>query len=268
MTLACEQLDDAPRPETVSTGPHGRNVPARLSATSIERTQHTTETVAADSVGRLIFVAAGMMLVTIDGEMWPLLPQRALWVPRHTEWQMHCRSDVAAHVLGVDSTDKLPADTAVIDVPPLFRELILEAVRLSAEGGSAAEWAWIEPPILSRIVTRQGRRSKMRAPTDPRLMRICNEIITNPSNGRTIDDWATEVGMSRRTLTRHFRDETGLSFSMWRQQARLQEAIARLEMGQPITSIAFDIGYESPASFSNVFRQTFGTSPSRFLGST
>ena len=45
-------------------------------------------------------------------------------------------------------------------------------------------------------------------------------------------DWADSSGLSRRTLTRLFRRETGQSFSAWRQRVRLLEALARLGAGR------------------------------------
>src|SRR3546814_1057287 len=73
--------------------------------------------------------------------------------------------------------------------------------------------------------------------------------------------------MSRRALTRNFRLQTGLSLAVWRQQARLEEATARLKMGESVTRVAYEVGYESVASFSMIFRQNFGISPARFTRS-
>src|SRR3546814_2649934 len=78
-----------------------------------------------------------------------------------------------------------------------------------------------------------------------------------------LDQWARTVGMSRRALTRNFRLQTGLSLAVWRQQARLEAASARLRMGEPVTRVAYEVGYESVATFSMIFRQNFGTTPDR-----
>src|SRR3546814_4337952 len=95
----------------------------------------------------------------------------------------------------------------------------------------------------------------MAAPRDTRLRNICEAILADPSDGRTIDQWARTVGMSRRALTRNFRLQTGLSLAVWRQQARLEAASARLRMGEPVTRVAYEVGYESVATFSLLFRQ-------------
>ena len=61
------------------------------------------------------------------------------------------------------------------------------------------------------------------------------------------------------------RAETGMTLGRWRQQLRLVEALRRLAAGQAVTSVALDVGYESPSAFVSVFRRTFGTTPGRYF---
>jgi AraC-like DNA-binding protein len=68
--------------------------------------------------------------------------------------------------------------------------------------------------------------------------------------------------MSSRTLGRKLKTETGLSFAAWRQQIRLTEAVVRRVRGESITSIASSLGYENIGSFSRMFKQAMGASPS------
>ena len=70
--------------------------------------------------------------------------------------------------------------------------------------------------------------------------------------------------LNRRSFTRLFRRETGMSFAEWRQQACLAMALQRLVAGVSVTEIAFDLGYDTPASFSTMFRRVLGVPPSRY----
>ena len=102
-------------------------------------------------------------------------------------------------------------------------------------------------------------------PGDSRLRRLAQELMKNPSDSRPLAAWARHVGASRRTLARRFRAETGLSFALWRQQARLLAALNRLAAGTPVTQVAFDTGYHSPSAFISMFRRTLGTTPHRYF---
>jgi len=102
-------------------------------------------------------------------------------------------------------------------------------------------------------------------PKDNRLKKITDALGENPSRQETLEEWASQVGASSRTLARLFQDETGLTFGAWRQQARLLKALERLASGEQVTAIALDLGYESPSAFSAMFKRALGTSPRRYF---
>ena len=74
-----------------------------------------------------------------------------------------------------------------------------------------------------------------------------------------------ECGASKRTMQRLFADESGMSFSRWRQQARLIHALQSLAAGQSVTNAALDAGYSTTSAFISMFRKQLGTTPSRYL---
>ncbi len=78
-------------------------------------------------------------------------------------------------------------------------------------------------------------------------------------------DWADEAGASERTLARLFQKQAGMTFGAWRQRRRLQAAIERLAAGDPVATVALDLGYDSPSAFITMFRKTLGDTPDRYL---
>jgi len=101
-------------------------------------------------------------------------------------------------------------------------------------------------------------------PTTPMIARKCHAFLESPAPHDTIEQWSDQLGMGRRAFTRAFRRETGMSFGEWRQQACLLVALPRLAAGQPVTSVALDLGYESPAAFSTMFKRLLGMAPSQY----
>ena len=55
-------------------------------------------------------------------------------------------------------------------------------------------------------------------PKEPRLLKIAEALSERPDDGRRLEEWAAWAAIAPRTLTRRFTQETGFSFSEWRQR--------------------------------------------------
>ena len=214
---------------------------------------------------QLLYAASGVMSVITDEASFVIPPQRAIWMPAGAYHEVTCRSAVSVRTLYVDAGKELPGDCRVIEVSSLLRALILEAMTLPREYDAAGRDGRIVQLIIDSIAAPSSASLCAPMPRDSRLLRICQALIEDPTRADSIDDWAAEAFMSRRTFTRSFRDETGMSLAEWRQHVRLLEALARLACGQPVTTIAFDVGYESPSAFTAAFQRAFGVPPSKYL---
>jgi AraC-like DNA-binding protein len=150
-------------------------------------------------------------------------------------------------------------------VAALVRALILEVMRFERDYDEFGREGRIVALLLDELCCGPGPSGEVVAmPDDPRLRRVCRAILGDPARDDDLDRWAALAGMGRRTLTRHFRRETGMGLAEWRQQVRLAEAVARLEMGQSVTSVALDVGYDSLSAFATAFQKRFGRSPGRY----
>ncbi|WLQ17078.1 AraC family transcriptional regulator [Hahella aquimaris] len=102
-------------------------------------------------------------------------------------------------------------------------------------------------------------------PRDKRLLRLSHRLLPAPENNDSLLTLASDIGMSERTLTRKFREETGLSLGQWRQLARLAWALELLAQGVPVTQTALELRYDSVSAFITLFRRYFGKTPGRYL---
>lgn len=214
--------------------------------------------------GQLIYARSGIMTVRTPQGAWVVPPQRAVWVPARTEHEVACGSAVSMRTLliAADAAAGLPKTCVVVQVPPLLRALILDAV----EGApSDARRSHIDALILDGI--RDGREAPLHLPqpVDPRLRRITGAITADPADQRTLADWSRDLGASPRTLTRRFAAETGMTFQVWQRQARLHAALVRLAGGEAVTTVALDLGYSSPSAFIHAFRRALGATPRHYF---
>jgi AraC-like DNA-binding protein len=210
------------------------------------------------------------MTVTTDQASFVVPPQRAVWLPAGVEHEARCRGAVSCRTLYFETTaiPGLPAACQVIEVTDLLRELIVEATRLPIEYDETGRDGRIMALIIDEISASEAVALHVPMPRSARLTKICRAILADPAQDEALDDWAEAAAMGRRTFTRAFRRETGMSFATWRQNVRLIEAMSLLAIGHSVTRVAFDVGYSSPSAFTATFRRTFGVAPSHYLADT
>jgi AraC-like DNA-binding protein len=178
---------------------------------------------------------------------------------------MSGRVEMRTLYLRRDAAGKLPRLCCVMNVSPLLRELILAATEMPL----AYDERGRDGRVMRLVMDELGRASDLPLhlprPADRRLTRICDAILQAPADTRSLDEWAAAVGASTRTLARRFRQETGMSFAAWRQQARLLESLRRLAAGEAVTKVALDCGYATPSAFGAMFRRALGVTPSAYF---
>jgi AraC-like DNA-binding protein len=161
----------------------------------------------------------------------------------------------------------MPDRCRVVAISSLMRSLMAEAValpiRYDREGRSGT--------IMKLIGYEVGRLRELPLslplPTDKALARRCLKFSASPKANAKIDDWASSLHLTRRTFTRLFRRETGLSFVEWRQQACILAALLKLIAGASVTQTAADLGYDNPAAFSTLFKRTLSVAPREYIQS-
>lgn len=216
---------------------------------------------------QLLYASTGVMSVIAEEEGFVVPPLRAVWLPGGTQHEVHYRGRVSLRTLYVEpqASVNLPTRCRVIEVSDFLRSLILEASNLPIEYDLGGRGGRIMALLLEEISAMPAAPLHAPMPTDERLARICRAIFKNPAQDDKLEDWARIAGMSRCTVARLFRRETGMSFAAWRQHVRLLEALSRLAIGHSVTTVAMDVGYHSPSAFTAMFHRTFGTTPSRYF---
>ncbi len=216
---------------------------------------------------QLVYGASGVMLVGTGQGRWVVPPDRAVWIPGGMVHDLRMMTAVSTVTIWVDraASVPLPADCRVVGLSPLMRSLLIEAIDMPPEYDRHSRDGLVMSLILHELNRLPALPLCLPFPKHDALARRCRSFLQEPQPHDTIDDWSAALNMSRRTFTRLFRKETGLSFSAWRQQACLFAAMPRLAADQPITSIALDLGYDSPAAFTTMFKRLLGVPPSHYF---
>ncbi len=191
-------------------------------------------------------------------------PQWGVWIPAGLEHEVVTSMRAEMRSLYIRSEDSrwAPERCRVLEVTPLARELIKSFCLLPATypEQESAESRLVQV-LLDQLAHLPEVGFSLPLPRHPRLLGLCNELIEEPCQSVSLQDWAERLGTSEKTLMRLFQRETGLSFRGWRQRARLLSSLSALEEGSSVTSAALACGYDSTSAFIAAFKGLFGVTP-------
>lgn len=225
--------------------------------------------------GQLVHATSGVMIVRAAGGSWVVPPGRAVWVPPRVRHEIQTAGGVAMRTVFVepgtrpslDALEKPAGACRVIAVSPLLRELILAALVLPAGHGARGREDRVLQLVLDEIEAAPVLQLHVPLPRHARLLRLCRQLVAEPSRPATLAGWAQQLHMNPRTLARLFQRETGMAFGAWCRQTRLLLSLPRLAAGASVLEVALEHGYDSPSAFSAMFRKTLGVPPRVYLKS-
>ena len=124
------------------------------------------------------------------------------------------------------------------------------------------------------VAQRQGGQSQfspyLSAPADPAspIARIQDHVMAKIGSRHTLQSLAAAVGMSARSLARHFVQATGMTPHEFVERARVDAARMMLEgSDRPLKTIAYDCGFGTADRMRIVFGDRLGVSPSQYRAS-
>ncbi len=143
--------------------------------------------------------------------------------------------DMCLHMIRRDLGSAVAANAARMSVMPLERE-----------GGQAQFIVHEHPPV----------------PRGSDLEPVLEWIEDNLAREITLGAMAARAGMSERTFSRRFREQTGTTPVQWLLRARVRRAQYLLENSDhTVERIAGQAGFGSPTAFRERFRRVVGTTP-------
>jgi len=227
------------------------------SGTELHPHQHTWD--------QLIYASRGVMSVHTATGAWVVPTHRAVWVPAGTEHRCVMLGEVAMRTLYLapGTARSIPSQCSVVNVSPLLRELILHAVERGPLDARVPQDARLIGVILDHLAVLPTVPLRLPVPSDPRAQRAADRLQRDRDENPSLERIARHAGASKRTLERIFLKETGMTLGGWRQQLRLLKALPLLAAGEPVTSVALSVGYESTSAFIARFRKVLGTTPGR-----
>jgi AraC-like DNA-binding protein len=211
---------------------------------------------------QLIYPIRGVLQVSTSAGVWVVPPNRAVWVPAtvpHAH-QAHSPTEMRSLAFHSSVNPLRLHQPAVLTVSPLLREVIRT---LTDDKPTSRQRYHLEQVAFDQLRQVRALPLCLPTPSDPRLLDVTRILSADPADPRSLRELGRQVGASERTLSRLFREQTGITFPQWRTQLRLHHALKLLATGMAVTLVATECGYHSASAFIESFRLAFGTTPGR-----
>ncbi|MBC8944258.1 AraC family transcriptional regulator [Xenorhabdus indica] len=215
------------------------------------------------NMGQLLFTQRGCIKITLANQISVLPPTRVAWIPPKTLHRAEMRGSVGYRSIYIDVSemDWIPDRSEVLEATPLL-QAVLERIAISPfdTDWSQGKDAHLLAVFFDEICEARREPTLLPLPLDRRLARLSFEQLPPP-----LQEIATYIGASEKTITRIFQRETGMGYQQWRQQWRLIKAIELLAQGKTISYVAQELGFTNDSTFVTFFRKIMGKPPREYM---
>ncbi|MFD0020259.1 helix-turn-helix domain-containing protein [Streptomyces sp. NPDC058382] len=212
----------------------------------------------------LVWVRGGTLTSRVGGRVFTVFEGNGLWMPAGVVHEGRATAGARFYnaFFAPDRTPIAFGEPKAIAMTPLLESLLthLAGADLEARARARAE------SVVFDVIEPSGHQFALQLPGDPRIDAIAEALLDDPGDCRSLEEWARTLGTSERTITRAFRQATGLSFAQWRQMLRVHRALMLLSEGFDVMTVSETLGYAQPSSFIAAFRRIMGTTPGAFFG--
>ncbi|MFE1168057.1 helix-turn-helix domain-containing protein [Nocardiopsis sp. NPDC058789] len=212
----------------------------------------------------LVWVSHGALTARVGDRLFTVSAGCGLWVP---EGEVHAGRLTAGAGLhnaffAPDRTPLAFGEPTAVTMTPALESLLIHLARTDIDAGARAR----AEAVVFDLLEPTAPRLALRLPGDTRADTIAEALMEDPSDDRSLEEWARDLDTSPRTISRVFRASTGLSFAQWRQSLRVHRALALLGEGHEVQEVSELLGYAQTSTFIDAFRRVMGTTPGAFTG--
>ncbi|KEA54526.1 hypothetical protein DT73_01225 [Mangrovibacter sp. MFB070] len=218
------------------------------------------------STGQLYWVTRGIIMIEAEHMHWAVTPGVIGWIPAeilHSAWMP---VDARGEILHCSPTGTLllPLLPCIRSASP-FLQLLLQKVSERVPAGVHSPYLMhLEQVLVDEIEQATPALSQLSLPADARAKQVAQFVLAGTGDVLSQSVMAKQAGLSVRTLSRLFMQQTGLTFSQWKQKARVLRSLEFLQSGTPVSQAALLVGYENVSAFIVVFRRFMGMTPGQF----
>lgn len=208
----------------------------------------------------LLWSERGTATMRLAGRQWTIAPGAGLWVPAGMvhEGEAEDFAAIRTTYFSPETWAKPWRHPATVAVHPLLRQLLVHLKRARMAEGERLR---AQQVCIDMLAMTEDTQLDVPLPRDERLAPLIDEVLRDPADDRSLEQWAVLLNMTTRTVARAFAADVGMSFSNWRRLVRMREAQGLLATGSSVKTVARSVGYSSTSAFVSAFRRSVGQTP-------
>ena len=219
------------------------------------------------SWGEFVYSHNGVVQVMVEQERYLVPPQYGIWLPPNVQHLGLNRLEVLQSSLYVagELCGTLPRMPQALMVSPFMRS-VLDHARESTLDYKCQRHLRLLTVFLDELAETPRAGTFLPASDDAVLGRILHYLEKHPADNRSVAELAQDAKITERTLARKCRQDLGIPLTEWRNRMRVVNAIAMIEKGKSVDSIASEFGYSSASAFISMFKKLTGATPASYRG--
>lgn len=220
--------------------------------------------------GQFYWLTRGTLVIEMADVQWTVTPGTLGWFPGGCR---HC-AGVPGAVTGTslyfseNHAARFPSEAGIYPADAFMQSLLARACQSRYPAFTEAYRQSLLIVLATEISRSQPLPLRLALPTDRRARNVAELLLAHPDCPDGQAELAKRSGLSVRTLSRLFREQTGISFSQWRQQAKVVTSLQWVQAGVPVNEIAARSGYSNVSAYIDVFRARFGVTPGQMSAKT
>lgn len=216
--------------------------------------------------GQVQLISGGILEMEAQGTRFLAPPHLAIWVPAHV---MHCSYnrkplDYCSLNIAHQLTSSFPRQTSLIKVTPIVSAIIDDLRRRDINIAQSEPDKRLVQVLLDQLATEDVEHHFLPSSDHKYLAPILSAIEENPTDDRSLADWAKKVHTTERTLARYCQSELGMSYTEWRLRVRYLYSMDLLRGGQSVKEVALTLGYNQASPFISMFKKYSGQTPEQY----
>ncbi|MCJ7932515.1 MAG: AraC family transcriptional regulator [Chryseobacterium sp.] len=219
---------------------------------------------------QLLLVFGGIAYLQTDEKDLYIPSNHYIWIPKNYPHNLMFNTQ-DLHIINIYFPGEISGDfyneLGIYPVSKLLAEMLSFSEKWHSDYFKGS-WEFEFLTTLGKVLSKENlKKFSIQLPTtdDQRLQAIAGQLKNQLNENLTLEQTASEWGISVRSLTRLFQTKLHITFIQYVKMLRIIRAMELIkDTDLNMTEIAYEVGYSNISAFSNNFHQLTNMRPTEF----